>query len=99
MRTIERGRKYAQGPVEIAWDGRDDAGKVLPEGEYKPRIRLRDDRTTYTLPNPMRIDVTPPRLELVTDAAVGDLARRRPARRPRELQLPAETSPGAGCCS
>jgi len=62
VRTIERGREYAQGPVEIAWDGRDDAGKVLPEGEYKPRIRLRDDRTTYTLPNPIRIDVTPPRL-------------------------------------
>ena len=62
VRTIERGREYVQGPVEIAWDGRDDAGKVLPEGEYKPRIRLRDDRTTYTLPNPIRIDVTPPRL-------------------------------------
>lgn len=62
VRTIERGREYAKGPVEIAWDGRDDAGKVLPEAEYKPRIRLRDDRTTYTLPNPIRIDVTPPRL-------------------------------------
>ena len=62
VRTIERGREYAKGPVEIAWDGRDDAGEVLPEGEYKPRIRLRDDRTTYTLPNPIRIDVTPPRL-------------------------------------
>ena len=63
VRTIERGREYAQGPVEIEWDGRDDGGKVLPEGEYKPRIHLRGDRTTYTLPNPIRIDVTPPRLE------------------------------------
>ena len=61
-----RGREYAKGPVEIEWDGRDDAGKVLPEGEYKPRIHLRDDRTTYTLPNPIRIDVTPPRLESVS---------------------------------
>jgi hypothetical protein len=66
VRTVERGREYAQGPVEIEWDGRDDAGNVLPEGEYKPRIRLRDDRTTYTLPNPIRIDVTPPQLELVS---------------------------------
>lgn len=66
VRTIERGREYEQGPVEIEWDGRDDAGRVLPEGEYQPRIRLQDDRTTYTLPNPIRIDVTPPRLELVT---------------------------------
>jgi len=66
VRTIERGREYAQGPVEIEWDGRDDAGRVLPEGDYLPRIRLRGDRTTYTLPNPIRIDVTPPRLELVS---------------------------------
>ncbi|MEP7225208.1 MAG: FlgD immunoglobulin-like domain containing protein [Actinomycetota bacterium] len=66
VRTIESGHEYAQGPVQIEWDGRDDAGQVLPEGEYKPRIHLRDDRTTYTLPNPIRIDVTPPRLELVS---------------------------------
>ena len=64
VRTIERDHEYASGVVAIEWDGRDDAGNVLPEGEYKPRIRLRDDRTTYTLPNPIRIDVTPPRLEL-----------------------------------
>ena len=70
VRTIERDRAYDQGPVDIEWDGRDDAGQVLPEGEYKPRIRLRGDRTTYTLPNPIRIDVTPPRLELVTRPTV-----------------------------
>lgn len=66
VRTIERGRVYDRGPVEIEWDGRDDAGDLLPEGEYRPRIRLRGDRTTYTLPNPIRIDVTPPRLQLIS---------------------------------
>ena len=66
VRTIERGRAYDRGSVEIEWDGRDDAGEVLPEGEYRPRIRLRGDRTTYTLPNPIRIDVTPPRLQLIS---------------------------------
>ena len=66
VRTVESDRDYAQGPVEIEWDGRDDAGRVLPEGEYKPRIHLRDDRTTYTLPNPIRIDVTAPKLEGVS---------------------------------
>ena len=66
VRTIERGRSYDQGPVTIEWDGRDDAGKVLPEGEYRPRIRLRDERTTYTLPSPIRIDVTAPELQLVS---------------------------------
>jgi FlgD Ig-like domain len=66
VRTIESGGDYDKGPVEIRWDGRSDAGQVLPEGEYKPRIHLREDRTTYTLPNPIRIDVTPPRFESVS---------------------------------
>jgi hypothetical protein len=65
VRTIERGRAYGRGPVEIEWDGRDDAGRLLPEGEYEPRIHSRDERWTITLPNPMRVDVTPPRLELL----------------------------------
>jgi hypothetical protein len=64
VRTIESGRAYGRGPVEIVWDGRDDAGRLLPEGEYLPRVHSRNHRWTITLPNPIRIDVTPPRLEL-----------------------------------
>jgi hypothetical protein len=66
VRTIERGRAYGRGPIELEWDGRDDAGRLLPEGEYLPRVHLRNDRSTITLPNPIRIDATPPRLERVT---------------------------------
>lgn len=66
VRTLERGGAYARGPVELEWDGRDDAGRLLPEGEYLPRVHLRDDRSTIRLPNPIRIDATPPRLERVT---------------------------------
>lgn len=66
VRTIERGRSYPRGPVAIEWDGRNDAGEVLPEGEYRPRIRLRDAHQTITLPNPIRIDVTPPVVQDVT---------------------------------
>ena len=60
VRTIERGRSYPKGPVVIEWDGRDDAGRILPEGEYNPRIRVRGEHQTITLPNPITIDVTPP---------------------------------------
>jgi FlgD Ig-like domain len=66
VRTIDRGRSYPRGPVVVEWDGRDDAGEVLPEGEYRPRVRLRDARQTITLPNPIRIDVTPPVVQDVT---------------------------------
>ena len=65
VRTIERGRAYPKGPLAIEWDGRDDAGDVLPEGEYKPRVHLREERKTIVLPNPIRIDVTPPQVTLV----------------------------------
>jgi hypothetical protein len=63
VRTIERGRSYPKGPLVIEWDGRDDAGRILPEGEYKPRIHLRGEHQTITLPNPIRIDVTAPVLQ------------------------------------
>ena len=66
VRTIEQGVSYPKGPVEIEWDGRDDAGRVLPEGDYLPRIHVRRGRQTITLPNPIRIDVTPPVLQDVT---------------------------------
>jgi hypothetical protein len=65
VRTVERGRSYGSGIVEVAWDGRDDAGAILAEGEYRPRVHLAEERFTTTLPNPIAIDVTPPRLQLV----------------------------------
>ncbi|MGZ8795618.1 MAG: FlgD immunoglobulin-like domain containing protein [Gaiellaceae bacterium] len=65
VRTIESGRAYGRGLVEIEWDGRDDAGRLLQEGDYEPRIHSRDERWTITLPNTIRVDVTPPRLELL----------------------------------
>jgi hypothetical protein len=68
VRTIERGHVYPRGRLTIRWDGRDDAGRVLPEEEFYARIHLRDERKTIRLPNPIRIDVTPPRLELVSAA-------------------------------
>ena len=44
VRTIVRNEDEPAGRVEFDWDGRDDAGKVLPEGEYRPRIHLRRER-------------------------------------------------------
>jgi hypothetical protein len=64
VRTIERNRSYPAGEVVVEWDGRDDAGTVLPEGEYEPRVRLRGEHQTITLlGSPIRVDVTPPVLQ------------------------------------
>lgn len=65
VRTIVREREYDQGALEVEWNGRGDDGQVLPEGDYLPRVHLDRARRTIRLPNPIRLDVTPPRIELV----------------------------------
>ena len=68
VRELVRGRRYPAGLVETEWDGRDDSGDVVVEGDYQPRVHLDDERRTILLPNPMRVDVTPPRVEVVSVA-------------------------------
>jgi hypothetical protein len=65
VRTLVSNERFERA-VRLEWDGRDDAGNVLPEGDYRPRVHLAEDRRTITFPNDMRIDVTPPELEAVT---------------------------------
>jgi hypothetical protein len=50
----------------VRWDGRDDAGRILMEGEYRPRVHVQGEHQTITLPNPIRIDVTPPVIQDVS---------------------------------
>ena len=57
---VVRGSSHPAGLVSFAWDGRDSGGRVVAEGEYRPRVHLREARQTITLPNPIRIDVTAP---------------------------------------
>lgn len=53
------------GPLEFAWDGRDDQGRVVANGVYRARVRLADDDRTLVFPNPIRVDATPPRIAVV----------------------------------
>ena len=66
VRELVDRRREPAGPLLVVWDGRDDAGALVPEGAYRPRVRLLDDRRTITLPNPIRVDVTPPRFQQVS---------------------------------
>ena len=68
VRTIVRERELEAGPVAIRWNGRDDAGAVLPEGDYRPRVHLDRAHRTIRLPNPITLDVTAPTVEVVTYA-------------------------------
>jgi hypothetical protein len=63
VRTLVDDRRVRPRRLSYTWDGRDDTGRALPEGEYQPRIRLADERTTTTLPNDIQLDTTPPTFE------------------------------------
>lgn len=64
VRTITRGRPEHSGLVVVRWDGRDDSGAVVPDGVYRPRVKLALNRRTILLPNPIRTDTTRPTIRL-----------------------------------
>ena len=65
VRTLVRSRRERAGDVEYAWNGRDDSGQVVTEGDYRPRVHLAEARNTIELPNPIEVDVTPPEVRVV----------------------------------
>ncbi len=65
VRTLVRDRQEQAGRVSYTWDGRDDAGRVVDEGIYRPRVRLRQHGRTIVLPNPIRVDTTAPTISLL----------------------------------
>jgi len=58
--TPVRSQRFDRGRVVVQWDGLDGNGEPLPEGGYRPRVRLREERRTIVLPNPIEIDLTAP---------------------------------------
>ena len=62
VRELARDRPQSRRFVTYVWDGRDDAGRVVDEGTYRPRIHLDRQRRTIVMPNRIRVDTTAPRV-------------------------------------
>ena len=60
VRTLVRKQREPRGRVSYTWDGRDDAGRLVPDGRYRPRIRLERHGRTIVLPNRITVDSTAP---------------------------------------
>lgn len=58
-------RQHARGRVHVRWGGSTDAHVLAPEGNYRAQIHLPDHRT-IVLPNPMRLDITLPKIRVVS---------------------------------
>jgi FlgD Ig-like domain len=63
--TLVRNQHEPAGRVSYTWDGNDQFGTVVPEGRYRPRVRLRAHGRTIVLPNPIKVDTTPPKIRVL----------------------------------
>jgi hypothetical protein len=50
------------GPLHVVWDGRDNAGRLLPDGIYRVQVYLVNERLTTKLPNIIQLDTQAPKL-------------------------------------
>jgi hypothetical protein len=66
VRRLVDGVTFPRGRHTFTWNGRDDDGGIVAEGAYRPRVRLHDTGRTLVLPNPIQVDVTRPRIALVS---------------------------------
>ncbi len=62
VRTLVGPVHRSKGSVTASWDGRDEAGSVVTDGNYLPRVHLR--HRTILMQNRIRVDTTPPVLRL-----------------------------------
>jgi hypothetical protein len=57
---------FGQAFHQFAWDGRNDAGRIVPDGIYHVQLQLKDEDRTIEFPSTVRVDSTPPTIENVT---------------------------------
>jgi flagellar hook capping protein FlgD len=56
---------FGQAFHQFAWDGRNDSGRIVPDGLYHVELRLKDEGRTIEFPRTIRVDSTPPTIEEV----------------------------------
>jgi hypothetical protein len=60
VRTLIDGRPFNRGRHGFTWNGRDDAGELVRDGAYRPRVHLAKEHRTIVLPNPIAVDTKAP---------------------------------------
>ena len=61
VRTLLPSRTEPRGAhITLAWDGFGPNGVLLPDGVYRPVVKLETSHRTIVLPNPIRVDTKPP---------------------------------------
>jgi FlgD Ig-like domain len=66
VRALASGEERSPGRVVYRWDGRTDAGTPAPDGAYRLRVHLDEQRRTIVVPNVFHLDTEAPSVELVS---------------------------------
>jgi len=76
VRRLATDARRPAGRIEFEWDGRNEEGAVVPDGPYRVRVRLLNERRTIVVPVDVRLDTKPPRVRDVdvspTTVAAGE---------------------------
>jgi flagellar hook capping protein FlgD len=64
-RLVDR-KRFNTGKHHFTWNGRNDKGKVLLSGSYRPKVHFAGINRTFLLPNPIKIDVAAPHVKAVS---------------------------------
>lgn len=65
VRVLVRNMRFARGPHQLSWDGRDEAGDVVADGPYRLRLDLRREGRSFLVPMVFRVDTQAPQVRLV----------------------------------
>jgi hypothetical protein len=65
VRTLTSEQVVGKGTLNVSWNGRNDAGRRVPDAEYSPRLIL-DNGRVFDPPNPIRVDSVAPKATLVS---------------------------------
>ena len=65
VRTILDRASFRPGNHQFGWDGRDDTGKLVSEGRYRPRVELQKLGRLIEFSKQITVDTTPPRIRVL----------------------------------
>src|SRR5262249_60120140 len=77
VRLLVEGKRLARGRRQFEWDGRDSAGRRLPDGRHWVVVHLEHGDRTFKLPRPTVLDTVAPRVRLGSYRPRGPPPRRR----------------------
>ena len=55
---------FGQAFHQFAWDGRDDSGRIVPDGAYRVLLTLKDENRTIEFPRTITVDSTAPTIDV-----------------------------------